>query len=115
MKFIHEDVSDELVDAVFHYDLEREGLGERFRVHVLQTAARITANPRAFARVHEIVHVEIRKAIVPRFPYVIFFYVAKNWEATKTPFLRYLGCAVIVAVWAVSSTSRISRGWMRSA
>ncbi len=31
-------------------------------------------------------------------PLVIFFYVAKNWAACKTPFLRWLACAVLAAI-----------------
>ena len=31
-------------------------------------------------------------------PFVIFVYVAKNWAACKTPFLRWLICLVVMAV-----------------
>ena len=31
-------------------------------------------------------------------PLVIFFYVAKNWAACKTPFLRWLVCLVVMAI-----------------
>ena len=31
-------------------------------------------------------------------PLVVFVYVAKNWDACKTPFLRWLGCLAISAV-----------------
>ena len=31
-------------------------------------------------------------------PFVIFVYVAKNWAACKTPFLRWLICLVIMGV-----------------
>jgi len=31
-------------------------------------------------------------------PFVIFFYVAKNWEACKTPFLRWVVCFVVTMI-----------------
>jgi uncharacterized membrane protein len=31
-------------------------------------------------------------------PFVILVYVAKNWAACKTPFLRWLVCAVVVGI-----------------
>ncbi len=36
-------------------------------------------------------------------PFVIFVYVAKNWEGTKTPFLRWLACLPVMVIgWALS-------------
>ncbi len=31
-------------------------------------------------------------------PFAIFVYIAKNWPACKTPFLRWLVCAVVAAL-----------------
>ncbi len=31
-------------------------------------------------------------------PFVILVYIAKNWAACKTPFLRWLVCAVVAAL-----------------
>lgn len=31
-------------------------------------------------------------------PFVILVYVAKNWPACKTPFLRWLVCVVVIAI-----------------
>ena len=31
-------------------------------------------------------------------PLAIFFYIAKNWPACKTPFMRWLICLVVAAV-----------------
>lgn len=31
-------------------------------------------------------------------PFVIFVYVAKNWPALKTPFLRWLVCLVVMGI-----------------
>jgi uncharacterized membrane protein len=31
-------------------------------------------------------------------PFAIFVYIAKNWQATKTPFMRWLICLVICLV-----------------
>jgi hypothetical protein len=33
-------------------------------------------------------------------PFVIFVYVAKNWPACKTPFMRWLAC---LPVWAIGA------------
>lgn len=33
-------------------------------------------------------------------PFVVFVYVAKHWEACKTPFLRWLAC---LPVWAIGA------------
>jgi hypothetical protein len=31
-------------------------------------------------------------------PFVIFFYVAKNWQACRTPFLRWLACLPVYVI-----------------
>ena len=34
-------------------------------------------------------------------PFVILVFVIMNWQATKTPFLRYIGCLVLTVIGAV--------------
>lgn len=44
-------------------------------------------------------------------PLAIFFYIAKNWAACKTPFLRLLGCFVVYMVgFGLSTYGAISSG-----
>jgi hypothetical protein len=78
MRFISQTAVDDYVEAVDTYGAESLALGERLRERIKQTYAKIRANPRAFARVHEVAHIEVRKAIVPRFPYSIVFYMEKT-------------------------------------
>ena len=51
------------------YEYQREGLGKEFVAEVDAAIARIQANPEQY----EVVHREIRHAILRRFPYGIFF------------------------------------------
>ena len=51
------------------YEYQREGLGREFISEVDQALARIQTNPEQY----EIVHREIRHAILRRFPYGVFY------------------------------------------
>ena len=51
------------------YEYQREGLGKEFVAEVDAAIGRIQANPEQY----EVVHREIRHAILRRFPYGIFF------------------------------------------
>ena len=51
------------------YEYQREGLGKEFVAEVDAAIARIQANPEQY----EVVHREIRHAILRRFPYGIFY------------------------------------------
>ena len=59
----------DLIEAQAWYEQMRAGLGQRF-VHAVEAAiASITENPRRFP----VVHRQLRRSGVPRFPYGIFF------------------------------------------
>jgi toxin ParE1/3/4 len=51
------------------YEFQREGLGKEFVAEVDAAIGRIQANPEQY----EVVHREIRHAILRRFPYGIFY------------------------------------------
>jgi toxin ParE1/3/4 len=53
------------------YEYQRTGLGKEFVAEVDAALARIQANPKEY----EIVHREIRHAILHRFPYGVFYRV----------------------------------------
>ncbi len=58
-------------EAFRWYEHCSEGLGERFLACIEKSIQRIRSNP----EMHEKVYKEYRRAIVNRFPYVIFFEV----------------------------------------
>jgi toxin ParE1/3/4 len=51
------------------YESQRPGLGVDFAGRVQQVFDRIAANP----RVHSVVFADVRKAVVQRFPYCVFY------------------------------------------
>lgn len=59
----------ELFEARDWYEARQEGLGIEFSVAVDATVANISDRPLAYPRVHN----EIRRAILQRFPYAVFF------------------------------------------
>jgi plasmid stabilization system protein ParE len=59
----------EFRDAARRYEQSRTGLGERFTAAVLETVDRIVAMPDRFAPLHG----DCRRALVPHFPYAVFF------------------------------------------
>ena len=68
----------ELVDAQDWYENEAPGLGRRFRQAVNAVIQRMSANPRQFP----VVHKNIRRALLRRFPYALMFVLAD--DATLT-------------------------------
>lgn len=60
---------DDIREAHKWYEHRSVGLGERFLGHVEECLNRIVRNPNAYA----IVHKQYRRAIVRKFPYVIFY------------------------------------------
>jgi len=63
------------VSAAFEwYELQRKGLGERFLRSVGQSIDRLRLKPNSAP----IVHSDIRRLIVPRFPYGMFYVVEEN-------------------------------------
>lgn len=61
---------DELDDAVAYYDLERPGLGRRFRLEVHRSLNRIAAFPTAYQPISR----RMRRCLVPKFPYGIIYH-----------------------------------------
>ena len=72
---------DELLEVRQWYEARRAGLGREFGEAVDSLINRIAANPLAFPRVHN----DTRRAVLPRFPYAVYFRVAE-------------GAAVVLAV-----------------
>jgi plasmid stabilization system protein ParE len=60
---------DELDDAYQWYEDRRDGLGEQFVLAVEATVGRIQRLPES----HTVVHRDVRRALVERFPYGVFF------------------------------------------
>lgn len=56
-------------DAVDYYEAQRVGLGTRYANRVRDVLTRIGNNP----KMHGIVFSDIRKAVVTKFPYCIFY------------------------------------------
>jgi plasmid stabilization system protein ParE len=61
----------ELIKAQDWYESEASGLGRRFRQAIDALAERMSANPRQFP----IVLKNVRRALLRRFPYSLFFLV----------------------------------------
>ena len=64
----------ELEDAVKFYELEYQGLGQKFKDEVKKTIKRITEYPKAWS----IEHREVRKAILHKFPYKVLYSIEDN-------------------------------------
>jgi plasmid stabilization system protein ParE len=64
----------ELIDAQDWYESEAFGLGRRFRTAVDAAIERMSANPRQFP----VVHKNIRRALLRRFPYALLFVIEPN-------------------------------------
>jgi plasmid stabilization system protein ParE len=61
----------ELLDAQDWYESEAPGLGRRFRAALDALVKRMSANPRQFP----IVFKNVRRALLRRFPYSLFFVI----------------------------------------
>ena len=64
----------ELDDAILWYEDRRKGLGYDFSVAVQKHIARISISPEQFPRVRG----DVRKAVLRRFPYSIYFITDKQ-------------------------------------
>ena len=58
-------------DAVAWYEAQRQGLGERFLDGLDRLFKRVVENPRQFPAIET----EVRRALMRRFPYAIYFVV----------------------------------------
>jgi plasmid stabilization system protein ParE len=80
-----------LANAYGWYEEQREGLGEEFLAAVDHTFDSIEQLPESFARVHG----EVRRAMVARFPYAVFFRI----ERTRVVVLTVLHTARDPRLW----------------
>lgn len=64
----------ELDDTVEYYELELPGLGERFKEEVKSSVKRIALFPKAWS----VIHPDIRKCIMHKFPYNILYTIEEN-------------------------------------
>ncbi len=64
-------VEAELLDAADWYDAQRVGLGEQLLICVEAAIARVARSPESCERVHG----EVRRALVRRFPYCVYYKV----------------------------------------
>ena len=62
----------DIAEAQVWYETQQTGLGAEFRSEVSRVIDRLAASP----LIYQIVHCEIRRAIVRRFPYLIWYRVA---------------------------------------
>lgn len=56
------------------YEGRRQGLGKEFAAAVDEAIRRLTANPLSFPRVHG----EVRRAVLRRFPYAVYFRIQRQ-------------------------------------
>ncbi len=61
----------DMAEAQVWYETQRAGLGAEFRSEVSSVIDRLAANP----HIYQIVHRDIRRAIVRRFPYLVWYRV----------------------------------------
>lgn len=61
----------ELDDAISWYEDRRDGLGQDFSTAIEQVLEKVASSPSQFSRVKEVV----RRAVLRRFPYCIYFVV----------------------------------------
>lgn len=64
----------ELLDSERWYEDRRPGLGHEFRAALDEVLARVRVLPLSFPKVHG----EKRRALVPRFPYVLYFALVRD-------------------------------------
>ena len=73
------EVSDELAEAVLWYEARRPGLGSEFLDEVQAILPLIGTGPRSFPRLQDVdERLEIRRALLARFPYALVFLVRED-------------------------------------
>jgi len=70
----HPQAEGEFRDAIVWYEHQRSGLGSEFFLSIDEAIERILRNPSSFP----IVHNTIRRAVVKRFPFAVFFETEKS-------------------------------------
>ncbi len=72
----------DIAEARRWYEAQRQGLGGQFRQAVRTLEKLITTHPDAFPKVHG----EVRRALVTRFPYALYY------QRLESDVLEILGC-----------------------
>jgi plasmid stabilization system protein ParE len=73
------EVPDELAEAVLWYEARKNGLGSELLDEVQATLPVIGTRPRSFPRLQDIdATLEIRRALLARFPYALVFLVRED-------------------------------------
>ena len=85
------EAEDELAEAALWYQDRREGLGVEFLEEAERVFERIEENPRQY----QVVHLDIRRADLRRFPYSVYYVVHQD----------------VVGILAVHHNSRDPRRW----
>ncbi|MCP4658590.1 MAG: type II toxin-antitoxin system RelE/ParE family toxin [bacterium] len=88
------EAEDELTEAALWYENRRKGLGIEFLEEAERVFQRIEENP----RLYQVVHLDIRRANLRRFPYSVYYVVHQVHQD-------------IVGVLAVHHNSRDPRRW----
>jgi plasmid stabilization system protein ParE len=65
----HPEAEREFFDAISWYDHQRKGLGAEFLLCIDESIERIKSNP----QMYPVVHKQIRRIVVRRFPFAVFF------------------------------------------
>jgi toxin ParE1/3/4 len=65
----HSEAEEEFTEAVFWYNVQRKGLGDEFFLCIDEAIERIKRNP----QMQPYVHNQIRRAVVRRYPFAIFY------------------------------------------
>jgi plasmid stabilization system protein ParE len=73
-------VGRDLAAGFAYYETQTQGLGEQFLSAVNSAFDAVERYPEMFARVHG----EVRRALVARFPYAVFYRVESNRVAVLT-------------------------------
>ena len=71
-----EEAASELEAAAYWYEENRNGLGAEFIMSVEAVLASIQRTPQLYAKTHR---EDVRRALIKRFPYGLFFRVKDDW------------------------------------
>lgn len=71
---IHHLAAEDIVEIARWYDYKLPGLGNKFEADLENTILKLSDHPAAFAIIHE----EIRRIKLKRFPYLVFYQIIKN-------------------------------------
>ena len=78
------EVPDELAEAVLWYEARRQGLGSEFLDEVEAILPLVASSPRSFPRLQGVnATLEIRRALLARFPYALVFLVQQEQEDVR--------------------------------